>query len=375
MEVLAHISARATKDDDKKAIAQLQSYINFAPAKRVTISGRISKARIQKSSRAKMPSVRETLVQVRLSPKSTLERLELAREKWKAQHTHETESKAERANNNHSNNSKPLVCSNTQSGGLALSASFPREALETQADETNSHNDLNLKAVDAAVLKTSGEAKNAIATVVDHPESPNSTPNSTSNGSSRPNSPHSIQEISCKPQIDRDSFSESQTSHPTPTNLSSVSTCIKSPAPYEKLMQIEGTGTFMSQYLQRLISHKDLSRYYHPQFQVRKPLDSERGYWKFDMGSWLRPNQIELWAFLSDVISHGRAGIGTECVRGLDDGLSGTKSSSGSLRIYCWGELIMPIYLLCYIGSGGLLKKELACWISAIDGQPLMQIN
>lgn len=93
------------------------------------------------------------------------------------------------------------------------------------------------------------------------------------------------------------------------------------------------------------------------------------------MGLWDHPKQLEFWTFLSGVVGKGRAGIGTECVRGLDEDLGGNKSPSGIIRVYCWGELIMPIYLVCYIGCGGLLKDEKACWISAIDGQTLIQIN
>jgi hypothetical protein len=155
--------------------------------------------------------------------------------------------------------------------------------------------------------------------------------------------------------------------------LSNLSRQIKSPAPTNEVLRLEGTDTFMSQSLQRLSSHEDSCQNYRPVTQVRTLRNSERGYWRIDASSWSIKDQVDFWNFLSDWLRRGRAGIATEYIRCEEDNEGyDLHAGLGIVRIYCWGELVMHIWLLSYLGCNMAMKKNGGVWISAVDGETLI---
>lgn len=162
-----------------------------------------------------------------------------------------------------------------------------------------------------------------------------------------------------------------------PVTLANLPQTIDSPQPTPKYLKLEGTGTSMTQTLQTVISQKDFSERYRPTAASREPSPFERGFWRIDTASWSAETQLEFWQFMQGFIGRGRAGIGTACTRNmLPDGTVdiGSHGRLGVVRIYCWGELVKPIFLLAYLGSKGFVRKVNPQWISAATSNVVIQM-
>jgi hypothetical protein len=412
-KVLAHISARSRKEDDDRAERQLNAYLDFQPARRITCSGSRSSRQLNRpvkrsaTSPQKLNAKRakhevESLkggqklrasrspthyllgqsdcssdsssgeIGLRNGPKSALFHLAEAERRWKASQRHVSSIKV----NMPSERKDPL--DNTQTALSMLQDSiFPdfdppeppsmsnSSRAEPLAKFTREFQDPELQSVEDRVTDTdaipSDQAEEALISPV-IPDQGDGSP--TNLGSAKIEIP---QKSGPK---NPDSRPSEELSRAVLANLSRV---IKSPATFGEILRLEGTDTFMSRTLQTISFHEDLIRHYRPVTQNRAPQDSERGYWKIDASYWSVRDQVDFWNFLGDQIRHGRAGIATECIRceednegyDLNDGL-------GIMRVYCWGELVMHMWLLSFLGCNGAMKKNGGVWISAIDGERLI---
>jgi hypothetical protein len=159
--------------------------------------------------------------------------------------------------------------------------------------------------------------------------------------------------------------------------LAELPQTINSPHPIPEYLRLEGTGTSMTQTLQTVISQKDFLERYRPAAVIREPSAFERGFWRIDTASWSVETQLEFWQFMQGFIGRGRAGIGTTCTRNMMPGGTVDACSHGRLgvvRLYCWGELVKPIFLLAYLGSKGFVRTVNPQWISAATNKVVIQM-
>jgi len=94
----------------------------------------------------------------------------------------------------------------------------------------------------------------------------------------------------------------------------------------------------------------------------------ERGYWEFDTTGrhWTVDHQQDMWRLLAKTVQTGVAGWGVWCVRSPIDGGTGIEQF-GSVKLFCWGEIVEHCYLLLYTVSNSAVKKSNPVWRDA-DG-------
>ena len=109
---------------------------------------------------------------------------------------------------------------------------------------------------------------------------------------------------------------------------------------------------------------------------------SERGYWQFDTCSWSPKIQIKFWVFLQSNIGSGVSGWGIWCLREnemIENEGEGSEESRekehelGTVKIFCWGEVVGHVWLLCYVASQARLKRVESQWVDA-DGDIVIRI-
>jgi hypothetical protein len=174
-----------------------------------------------------------------------------------------------------------------------------------------------------------------------------------------------------------DSVSDRAHNDKLSATLANLPQTINSPHPTSEYLRLEGTGTSMTQTLKTVISQKDFLERYRPATVSREPSAFERGFWRIDTASWSAETQLEFWEFMQGFVGRGRAGIATACTRNvMPDGTvdAGNHDRLGVVRLYCWGELVKPIFLLAYLGSKGFVRTVNPQWISAATGQVVIQM-
>ncbi|KAI4723229.1 hypothetical protein E4T48_00506 [Aureobasidium sp. EXF-10727] len=111
-------------------------------------------------------------------------------------------------------------------------------------------------------------------------------------------------------------------------------------------------------------------------FPHRDLRQSERGYWQFDTRSWSLKVQIKFWIFLQSNIGSGVSGWGIWCFRdntSSSDENEDAEAELGIVKVFCWGEVLGHIWLLCYVASQARLKRVESQWIDA-DGKVVVRI-
>lgn len=136
----------------------------------------------------------------------------------------------------------------------------------------------------------------------------------------------------------------------------SLSTSILPPEPE---VSLDRFTTHITLALANLAAHPDVHDRYQPVTVTREIRPLERGYWLIDPSPWSLDRQVKFWRFLEQVIGNGSLGWGVWCTRAAD-------SSFGVIRAYCWGEVVMHMYLLLYVASSSQVRKLGLCWV---DGQ------
>jgi len=144
-----------------------------------------------------------------------------------------------------------------------------------------------------------------------------------------------------------------------------------------------GSGSFathITPQLQSQFGNADLQRIYKPHYPPNRELrPSERGYWQIDTRGWNAEIQIKFWSFLQTTIGSGASGWGIWCLRenggkddtehqGADDELE-----LGTVKIFCWGEVVRHVWLLCYVASNTKVKYVESQWFDA-DGKVVIRV-
>ncbi|KAG9952197.1 hypothetical protein KCU85_g2129, partial [Aureobasidium melanogenum] len=140
-----------------------------------------------------------------------------------------------------------------------------------------------------------------------------------------------------------------------------------------------GSGTFVSHITPQLQSQfwdsAELQGKYKP-LPHRNLERSERGYWQIDTRSWSSKIQIKFWVFLQSNIGSGVSGWGVWCLRENDTEANEDEVADmelGTVKVFCWGEVVGHVWLLCYVASQARLKRVESHWIDA-DGEIVVRI-
>ncbi|KAG9661530.1 hypothetical protein KCU64_g2498, partial [Aureobasidium melanogenum] len=140
-----------------------------------------------------------------------------------------------------------------------------------------------------------------------------------------------------------------------------------------------GSDTFVSHITPQLQSQfwhsAELQGKYKP-LPHRDLEQSERGYWQIDTRSWSPKIQIKFWIFLQSNIGSGVGGWGVWCLRENDteaDEGGDADAELGTVKVFCWGEIVGHVWLLCYVASQARLKRVESQWIDA-DGEIVVRI-
>lgn len=99
-----------------------------------------------------------------------------------------------------------------------------------------------------------------------------------------------------------------------------------------------------------------------PATKVRTPKADDRGYWSVECSKWPRKSQHEFWLSMLEHIQSGRLGWGTTLHRE-----SKSPQALGHVRLYCWGELVEHMWLLLWLCSDGKIVGCGSRWNDA-DG-------
>jgi hypothetical protein len=140
-----------------------------------------------------------------------------------------------------------------------------------------------------------------------------------------------------------------------------------------------GSDSFVSHITPQLKSQfwdsEELQGKYKP-FPHRALRQSERGFWQFDTRAWSPKIQIKFWVFLQSNIGSGVSGWGIWCLReneATGDEGEEAEHELGTVRVFCWGEVVGHVWLLCYVASQARLKRVESQWVDA-DGQVVVRI-
>jgi hypothetical protein len=140
-----------------------------------------------------------------------------------------------------------------------------------------------------------------------------------------------------------------------------------------------GSDSFVSHITPQLRSQfwdsEELQGKYKP-FPHRALGQSERGYWQFDTRAWSPKIQIKFWVFLQSNIGSGVSGWGIWCLRENDmTGDEGREETHelGIVKVFCWGEVVGHVWLLCYVASQARLKRVESQWVDA-GGEVVVRI-
>ncbi|CCU81374.1 hypothetical protein BGHDH14_bgh03790 [Blumeria hordei DH14] len=140
---------------------------------------------------------------------------------------------------------------------------------------------------------------------------------------------------------------------------------IRAPAPTTGNLQLT-PELLTTPALRDLMQLSDSSRYFDADLQTRALEPLERGYWHVDCRSWHPTRQAQCWQSLAAFIVRDRlAGWGVAGVR---------DAAWTTIRVYCWGALVAPIYLLLSQASEGDIHATGARWIGG-DGSTVVRVN
>ncbi|KAH6638192.1 hypothetical protein C7974DRAFT_391037 [Boeremia exigua] len=116
------------------------------------------------------------------------------------------------------------------------------------------------------------------------------------------------------------------------------------------------------------IKAKNPSRF-KPKRKRRTLETDERGYWRIDCTKWPPRIQQDFWSSLHEHVCSGRIGWGATLHRE-----SSSIHTLGLVRLYCWGELIEHMWLLMWICSKGKVSDFGSNWIDA-DGVVVVEMS
>ncbi|OAL55865.1 hypothetical protein IQ07DRAFT_583304 [Pyrenochaeta sp. DS3sAY3a] len=132
------------------------------------------------------------------------------------------------------------------------------------------------------------------------------------------------------------------------------------PAPQ---VSIECPGKLPSQITAHLarVATQNSGRF-EPLQKTRTPDFDERGYWSLDCSNWPSMQQQEFWMSLHNEVLSGRLGWSTTLHRDPTN-----TRSLGIIKLYTWGEVVEHMWLVLWICSNGKIDGSRTKWYDA-DG-------
>ncbi|KAF9699509.1 hypothetical protein EKO04_002367 [Ascochyta lentis] len=102
----------------------------------------------------------------------------------------------------------------------------------------------------------------------------------------------------------------------------------------------------------------------------RKSLDAdERGYWLVECKRWPPNLQWEFWSLLYEHVQSGRIGWGVTLHRDAE-----CDDTLGRVKLYCWGEIVEHVWLLLWLCSKGKISGSGSSWIDA-NGVAVLKVQ
>lgn len=136
--------------------------------------------------------------------------------------------------------------------------------------------------------------------------------------------------------------------------------------PPEPAVSSDRFTTHITEALRFLADKSDVANSYKPVSVSRDLRPLERGYWLFDTSVWPTQLQLEFWQVLQQMVGTGNAGWGVWCAREESDAQTGnTLGLLGTLKVFCWGEVVRHVYLMLYVASQSKVRKLGLQWIDA----------
>ncbi|GAB1731435.1 hypothetical protein NU195Hw_g1145t1 [Hortaea werneckii] len=157
-----------------------------------------------------------------------------------------------------------------------------------------------------------------------------------------------------------------------PAALQTLPLAIHPPEPEASLAKFSTHITYHLNFLAESSFAKDS---YKPVSTSREPGRLERGHWLLPSSGisvWPATLQLEFWNFLSQFISSGNGGWGLWCEREVQHGDG--QGSLGTVRVYCWGEVVKHVYLLLYTASQSKVRKMGLQWVDG-EGNIVVQMR
>lgn len=132
------------------------------------------------------------------------------------------------------------------------------------------------------------------------------------------------------------------------------------PAPNISVVQ---PGTLPSQATADLVAIKKQNpTRFKPSKSLYSPKVDDRGYWLIESSTWPPKIQCEFWSALCKLIENGRLGWGVTLYRE-----NGSRRALGRSKLYCWGELVEHTWLVLWLCSQGKISGTGSQWFDA-DG-------
>lgn len=136
---------------------------------------------------------------------------------------------------------------------------------------------------------------------------------------------------------------------------------IRLPAPE---VSTAGFTTHLTEHLAFLGEQSQLADCYKPIAVSRDLRPLERGCWTFEPSGWATELQIKFWQFLQKMIGDGKAGWG---VWATHETLEEANITLGTIKVFCWGEIVKQVYLLLYVASNSKVRKAGLQWLDSSE--------
>ncbi|KAK5152988.1 hypothetical protein LTS14_008096 [Recurvomyces mirabilis] len=147
--------------------------------------------------------------------------------------------------------------------------------------------------------------------------------------------------------------------------LDDLSASVRPPAPMTALAKFD---THVTASLKYLADHPTMANCYKPASVQRDLRPMERGYWLIPTLEWPAEKQLKFWEYLISFIGDGQAGWGVWCVRERSQQPLVT-TTIGTVKVYCWGEVVKHIYLMLYVASESKVRKLGLQWFDSEDSK------
>ncbi|KAI7159293.1 hypothetical protein KC343_g14949 [Hortaea werneckii] len=197
----------------------------------------------------------------------------------------------------------------------------------------------------------------------------------------RPSGSQNACQFQAEPQVETSVVAvaeDAATTSPLPetsTSPAAVQTLPLAIHPPEPEVSLANFTTHITYHLNFLAESSFAKDSYKPVSTSREPGRLERGHWLLPssgVSNWSTTLQLDFWDFLGQFISSGNGGWGLWCEREVqyDD----CQGSLGTVRVYCWGEVVRHVYLLLYTASQSKVRKMGLQWVDG-EGKSVVQMR